>query len=128
MPSLVDRLSGRILGGYLLLCSVYQAATILSDRSLSICPRVGLLFVDGLVGQGLMINWCSVAWLFTLALGLLLVRKSGVGGAQNAGSIRSIKPRLRAADELTVSDLLHLALMKSINSAAVALAEQTAGS
>jgi D-alanyl-D-alanine carboxypeptidase (penicillin-binding protein 5/6) len=45
-----------------------------------------------------------------------------------AGATRSIKPRLRANDELTVSDLLHLALMKSINSAAVALAEEAAGS
>jgi D-alanyl-D-alanine carboxypeptidase (penicillin-binding protein 5/6) len=41
---------------------------------------------------------------------------------------RSIKPRLIAGDKLTVSDLLHLVLMKSINSAAVALAETTAGS
>ena len=45
-----------------------------------------------------------------------------------AGATRSVKPRLRMNDELTVSDLLHLALMKSINSAAVALAEETAGS
>jgi serine-type D-Ala-D-Ala carboxypeptidase (penicillin-binding protein 5/6) len=45
-----------------------------------------------------------------------------------AASTRSIKPRLRRNDELTVSELLHLALMKSINSAAVALAEETAGS
>jgi D-alanyl-D-alanine carboxypeptidase len=41
---------------------------------------------------------------------------------------RSIKPRLIVGDKLTVSDLLHLVLMKSINSAAVALAETTAGS
>jgi D-alanyl-D-alanine carboxypeptidase len=41
---------------------------------------------------------------------------------------RSIKPRLIAGDKLTVSDLLHLVLMKSVNSAAVALAETTAGS
>jgi D-alanyl-D-alanine carboxypeptidase len=39
-----------------------------------------------------------------------------------------IKPRLIVGDKLTVSDLLHLVLMKSINSAAVALAETTAGS
>ena len=45
-----------------------------------------------------------------------------------AGAIRSIKPRLRAGDELTVLDLLHLALMQSINSAAVALAEAASGS
>ena len=41
---------------------------------------------------------------------------------------RSIKPRLKVGDKLTVSDLLHLALMKSINSAALALAEATSGS
>jgi len=46
----------------------------------------------------------------------------------NAGKVRSIQPRLRPDEEMTVSDLLHLALMKSINSAAVALAEATAGS
>ena len=41
---------------------------------------------------------------------------------------RSIKPRLKVVDKLMVSDLLHLALMKSMNSAAVALAEATSGS
>jgi D-alanyl-D-alanine carboxypeptidase (penicillin-binding protein 5/6) len=45
-----------------------------------------------------------------------------------AVATRSIRPRLVTGDELTVSDLLHLALMKSINSAAVALAEEAAGS
>ena len=45
-----------------------------------------------------------------------------------AVATRSIRPRLVTGDELTVSDLLHLALMKSINSAAVALAEAAAGS
>lgn len=40
----------------------------------------------------------------------------------------SAPPRLRVNEELTVSDLLHLALMKSVNSAAVALAEVAAGS
>jgi len=48
--------------------------------------------------------------------------------SRNAAKVRSIQPKLRADDELTVSDLLHLALMKSVNSAAVALAEATAGS
>ena len=45
-----------------------------------------------------------------------------------AARIHSSSPRLRANEELTVSDLLHLALMKSVNSAAVALAEAAAGS
>lgn len=40
----------------------------------------------------------------------------------------SAPPRLRVNEEFTVSDLLHLALMKSVNSAAVALAEGAAGS
>lgn len=48
--------------------------------------------------------------------------------SRNAGRVRSIQPRLHPDEEMTVSDLLHLALMKSINSAAVALAEATAGS
>ncbi len=47
---------------------------------------------------------------------------------RTAAATRSIKPRLKPDDELTVSALLHLALMKSINGAAVALAEKTAGS
>ncbi len=46
----------------------------------------------------------------------------------DASKVRSIRPRLCPEEELTVSDLLHLALMKSINSAAVALAEAAAGS
>lgn len=45
-----------------------------------------------------------------------------------ASKTHSSQPRLRANEELTVSDLLHLALMKSVNSAAVALAEESAGS
>jgi D-alanyl-D-alanine carboxypeptidase (penicillin-binding protein 5/6) len=48
--------------------------------------------------------------------------------SRNAAAVRSIKPRIRTDEEFAVSDLLHLALMKSINSAAVALAEATAGS
>ena len=48
--------------------------------------------------------------------------------SSRARAIRSIKPRLLAAEELTVSDLLHLALMRSINAAAVALAEEASGS
>ncbi len=47
---------------------------------------------------------------------------------RTAAAVRSIKPRLMKDDEMTVSDLLHLALMKSINGAAVALAETAAGS
>jgi D-alanyl-D-alanine carboxypeptidase (penicillin-binding protein 5/6) len=48
--------------------------------------------------------------------------------SRNAARVRTIPPRLHAGEEYTVSDLLHLALMKSINSAAVALAEASAGS
>jgi len=48
--------------------------------------------------------------------------------SRNAGRVRSIKPRLHPDEEMTVSDLLHLSLMKSINSAAVALAEAATGS
>jgi len=47
---------------------------------------------------------------------------------RTAASAPSIRPRLKPGDQLTVSDLLHLALMKSINAAAVALAEATCGS
>ncbi len=45
-----------------------------------------------------------------------------------ASKVRSIQPRLCPDDEFTVSDLLRFALMKSINGAAVALAEEAAGS
>jgi serine-type D-Ala-D-Ala carboxypeptidase (penicillin-binding protein 5/6) len=48
--------------------------------------------------------------------------------SKNAAMVRSIKPRIRPDEEMTVSDLLHLALMKSINASAVALAEATSGS
>lgn len=46
----------------------------------------------------------------------------------DAAKVRSIPPRLRINEILTVNDLLHLALMKSTNSAAAALAEEVAGS
>lgn len=45
-----------------------------------------------------------------------------------AARVHSIQPRLRPYEELNVSDLLHLALMKSSNSSAAALAEGVAGS
>lgn len=45
-----------------------------------------------------------------------------------AAAVRSVKPRLKLGDVLTVSDLLHLTLIKSNNSAAVALAEAATGS
>jgi serine-type D-Ala-D-Ala carboxypeptidase (penicillin-binding protein 5/6) len=48
--------------------------------------------------------------------------------SENAAKVHSIQPRLHPDDEMTVSDLLHVALMKSVNSAAVALAEATTGS
>jgi len=48
--------------------------------------------------------------------------------SENAAKVRSIQPRLHPGDKMTVSDLLHIALMKSVNSAAVALAEATTGS
>lgn len=47
---------------------------------------------------------------------------------QSAIKPHSAPPRLRVNEEFTVSELLHLALMKSVNSAAVALAEGAAGS
>ena len=47
--------------------------------------------------------------------------------SSRARAARSGKPRLVTADVLTVSDLLHLALMRSINAAAVALAEAAGG-
>jgi len=48
--------------------------------------------------------------------------------SKNAAKVRTIQPKLRQHEVLTVSDLLHLALIKSINSAAVALAEAAADS
>jgi len=47
--------------------------------------------------------------------------------SKNASKVRTISPKLCPDEELTVSALLHLALMRSINSAAVALAEAAAG-
>lgn len=47
--------------------------------------------------------------------------------SRHAARTRWSRPRLRAGYALCVSDLLHLALMKSTNSAAVALAEAAAG-
>lgn len=47
---------------------------------------------------------------------------------QKTARMHSSSPKLKANEELTVSDLLHLALMKSVNSAAVALAEKATGS
>jgi D-alanyl-D-alanine carboxypeptidase (penicillin-binding protein 5/6) len=48
--------------------------------------------------------------------------------SEKVGKVRSIPPRLQPDEEIAVIDLLNLALMKSINQAAVALAEAAAGS
>lgn len=48
--------------------------------------------------------------------------------SRNASKTRTILLKLHPGEELTVSDLLHLALIQSVNSAAVALAEAAAGS
>lgn len=48
--------------------------------------------------------------------------------SEKAGKVRTIPPRLQPDEEFAVIDLLNLALMKSINQAAVALAEAAAGS
>ena len=48
--------------------------------------------------------------------------------SEKAGKVRTIPPRLQPDEQIAVIDLLNLALMKSINQAAVALAEAAAGS
>lgn len=48
--------------------------------------------------------------------------------SENAANTPSVSPRLRAGEKYTVKEILYLALMRSVNSAAVALAEATAGS
>lgn len=48
--------------------------------------------------------------------------------SEKAARVRTIPPKLQPDEEFAVIDLLNLALMKSINSAAVALAEAAAGS
>ena len=48
--------------------------------------------------------------------------------SEAAANTPSVSPRLRAGERFTVREVLHLALMRSVNSAAVALAEAAAGS
>lgn len=48
--------------------------------------------------------------------------------SEHAAQTPGVSPRLRAGERYTVHSLLTLALMRSVNSAAVALAEATAGS
>lgn len=48
--------------------------------------------------------------------------------SERAANTPSVSPRVRKGELMTVSDLLHLALMRSVNGAAVALAEAAAGS
>lgn len=47
--------------------------------------------------------------------------------SEKAGKVRTIPPKLQPDEEFAVIDLLNLALMKSINQAAVALAEAASG-
>lgn len=48
--------------------------------------------------------------------------------SKNAESVHSVEPKLRAGMRLSIRDLLYLALMRSVNGAAVAIAEAVAGS
>lgn len=48
--------------------------------------------------------------------------------SEAAANTPSVSPRLRAGEKFSVRDVLYLALMRSVNGAAVALAEATAGS
>ncbi|MGO9376938.1 MAG: D-alanyl-D-alanine carboxypeptidase family protein [Dissulfurispiraceae bacterium] len=48
--------------------------------------------------------------------------------SQEAANTPSVSPHLRAGDKLKVRDLLNIALIRSVNSAAVALAEAVSGS
>lgn len=48
--------------------------------------------------------------------------------SENAARTRTVRPRVRKGEEISVRGMLELSLMRSINSAAVALAEATAGS
>jgi serine-type D-Ala-D-Ala carboxypeptidase (penicillin-binding protein 5/6) len=48
--------------------------------------------------------------------------------SKEAARIPTVSPRLRPGEKLTVRDLLNLTLIRSVNSAAVALAEAVAGS
>ncbi|HIJ59384.1 MAG TPA: D-alanyl-D-alanine carboxypeptidase [Nitrospirae bacterium] len=47
--------------------------------------------------------------------------------SENASSTPSVSPKIRANEHFTVRDLLYMTLMRSVNSAAVALAEAVAG-
>ncbi|MBI5739937.1 MAG: D-alanyl-D-alanine carboxypeptidase [Nitrospirae bacterium] len=53
---------------------------------------------------------------------------SVVSVSRKAAETPSVQPHLRAGEKISVRDLLDLALIRSINGAAVALAETTAGS
>lgn len=47
--------------------------------------------------------------------------------SKNASNVQSVAPRLSAGERYSVRDLLYLSLMRSVNGAAVALAEAVAG-
>lgn len=48
--------------------------------------------------------------------------------SENAANTQTVSPKIRTGEHFTVEDLLYMLLMRSINSAAVALAEAVAGS
>jgi D-alanyl-D-alanine carboxypeptidase (penicillin-binding protein 5/6) len=71
----------------------------------------------------------STVKLVTAMVAIDMLKTDGsVTISRNASKVKTIPPGLCPEEEMTVSDLLHLALMKSINQAAVALAEAAAGS
>lgn len=128
----------RILKSYLFIFLISLATLILSQgiSSASEISAKAAVLVDSLSGEvfyaknpDLKLPPASTTKLITAMVALdKLDPEAVVTISKKAANTPSVKPHLTAGQKISVKDLLYLALMRSINGAAVALAETVSGS
>jgi|GEM_PF-782857 len=128
------RLSGSLIAAIMTLALFLAAAgPAVADTGIRARTAVVINAADGRILYGknptLKVMPASTTKLMTAMVALDRLNPDAVTMiSATAAETPSVPPRVRAGERYRIRDLLHLALMRSVNSAAVALAEAAAGS